>query len=551
MRIFVEYRDERYSAGGPAVSGAATLILGTDNEWPVTPDRGHMAEAVSLDYDLENGRIEVRTSIVGLPAVFFCRSPSRLVIASDLWLMRSVPGVDFAFDRDGVRDFFRIGYPIGFRTLFQGIGIVPGGHRMVADTHGSFDLKRTWTAPAEAPLASWKEYTDLQIDLFGEAFKRIDLNGAVLSLTAGLDTRTILAALVKEHATIPACTMSWRDASLDARTAAALCRAYGIEHEIVRFDGDFARQLPGHALTSSRLSGGLASVGQATEVAFYERMAGRRYRSRLSGYLGNQVGRGGVEQVSLRNGKLALLGPAVQGAGTLENSNHWFYREDRRGEPLDLAFRFQQEAMFSQVGNYGIGNHFMVQASPYASRALIESVARTPKDSTVDTAPTIRSMRLRDLRHRFFGEPDHRSFQRQLIRAAGGRVARYPINWGWRASGGISPKGAALGMLTLVDALAESRGLNGNTLVGRALTALRITGLHDFRRPRRWLIRDYVHDTLQARDLLGDGILDRAAVEGMLKEHFSDERDRHGDLMLAMDLAHAYRVFVAARRDTG
>jgi len=417
------------------------------------------------------------------------------------------------------------------------------------DTRGDVKVTPAWTMPAMVPLESWDSYIDLQIEAFNEALRRIDLERTCLSLTGGLDTRTILAASVRDGRTVPAFTMSWKDVSLDARTATKLCRAYGIEHHVIRFDEAFARELPEYALAASRLSGGLASVGEATEVALYDRI-GTTYVTRLSGYLGNQVGRGGVEQLSPRSGDLSILGSALDGVENGGRDDHWFYDEARTDTRLNLEFLLQREVLFASIGNFCLGNHFMVQQSPYASRSLIEATTRAPQEPNARAIDSVPRMRLNDLRHRFLGEAEERSFQRKLINVVGGYVAECPVNWGWRVSGGVAVKGVALGALTLVDAFVGSR-YREESVVSRLLATLRISGLHDFRQLRRWCDRDFTYDTLRAKGVCESGILDGQAIERMLGEHFSSRRDHHRSLMLALDLAHAYQIYVSGWHEGG
>ncbi len=98
-----------------------TLVLGSDAEWCDTGDDACMAAGVAIRYDLDRARLRICTSIVGLPPIFLYRTPARIAIASDLWLLRCVLGVPFDFDARGVTDFCQIGYPTEFRTLFENI----------------------------------------------------------------------------------------------------------------------------------------------------------------------------------------------------------------------------------------------------------------------------------------------------------------------------------------------------------------------------------------------------------------------------------------------
>src|SRR5260370_40482363 len=104
-------------------------------------------------------------------------------------------------------------------------------------------------------------------------------------------------------------------------------------------------------------------------------------------------------------------------------------------------------------------------------------------------------LRLKDLQHRFLGEPDRSSFQRRLILRTGGYVSSYPINWGWRAGGGVSLAGGFRGSLALVDAYTE-RGGRDSGIPGKILGTLRIHGVHEHPQATRWLgdvLRDVVH----------------------------------------------------------
>jgi hypothetical protein len=154
------------------------------------------------------------------------------------------------------------------------------------------------------------------------------------------------------------------------------------------------------------------------------------------------------------------------------------------------------------------------------------------------------------LNHRFLGEPETYSFQRRLIHRMGGFAARYPINWGWRAKGGVSPVGVFRGCLTAVDAYSERGGWDSGT-TGRILRTLQITGLHEHRKAKRWLreaMRDFAFDMLQSQEARSAGVLDAQSVSRMLEEHYSDRASHHHALVLALDLALAAKNFRATLR---
>jgi len=156
-------------------------------------------------------------------------------------------------------------------------------------------------------------------------------------------------------------------------------------------------------------------------------------------------------------------------------------------------------------------------------------------------------LRLNDLHHRFLGEPETYSFQRRLIQRTGGYVSSYPINWGWKAGGGVSLGGTFRGSLALLDAYTERAGWDSG-IPGKILRNLHITGLHEHRKPKRWLrvvLRDFVHDVLLSEDAGNSGLFDHATISRLLEEHYSGLTSHYRALVLALDLALAAKNFRA------
>lgn len=536
MSLRLIFRNAQDRGPSNRFANPLTVLLGSDAEWERGAAPNAMGDAATIQWDAVASQFTVRTSIIGLPPIFIYRSSSRTVLTSDLWLLRSSAGIELTFDETSLRQMCRVGYPIGFRTLFKDVSVIPGGVRLDVDRHGALTVQEAWRMPAASPARNRKELIELQTHLFRDAVRRINIDRAFLSLTGGLDTRTILAAILEAGGRIPAYTMSWKGVSLDARLAVEICRPYGVPHEVVRFDESFASEISERALTASRLSGGLAAVEQATEVAFYNRV-GAEWRSRISGFLGNQVGRGGQEGISLRRGDVTMLVGASAGG----------HGERRPNDAVTLAAsvdphaRMRHSVLFASLANYCLGHHYMEQASPYASRQLIESLAHHPSESGTGPESALQR-RARDLRHRFLGEPVERSFQRQLITSVGGHVAHHPINWGWRATGGVSAAGLAHGALAFIEAFASWGRLRATRR--RMISTLPgIVGRHNFRQPRLWWSRDLLQSVILDKDVRESGLFVVPVLQRKIEEHFAGVRDHLDDLLLAADLAYAHRAF--------
>jgi hypothetical protein len=522
------------------------LVLGDASEWSPGRADATLAGGVPLAFDAGSRSLVVHTSIVALPPVFLYRGAHATALTSDIALLAGLPGIRLEFDPRGVTELGWFGHPVDHRTLFRDVELVAAGGRLTIGPRGEAAFAKVWRLPERSPVPA-PEFLEAQIAAFTAAVARIDVRSSFLSLTAGLDTRTVLAVLASEHRGVPGVTMTGARPSLDARTAKTLCRAYGLPHRPVVLDDGFRKNLPRLTEDASRLSGGLASLGQAPEVFLYDQLDGA-FSARLSGNLGNQVGRGGTEGVSLRGAELGILGAPFR--AELAPGDHWLLRAMDQGSRQALDFILEKEIAFSSVGNYSIGNHFAAQQSPYASRALVETLAARPANGHHSGSKL--QMRLRDMKHRFLGEPERVSFQRTLVARIGGPAAHIPVNWGWRPTGGLSLPGLALGAATFVGMAARAKGLDDGR--GPAGALVRWTGLpalHDFRESRRWLretLRDFVLDVVRSGAVRDAGIFHQPRLERVLEEYFSGGNQHYETVTFALDLALAHRLTAGAGR---
>lgn len=533
----------------PVILNRVRLILGDTSEFDEMRDDTPMANAALVDCDAQRKSVYVLASIVGLPPLFLYEDDRQTLLTSDLLCLANLIPSGLDFDPEGVLDVCSYGFPIEHRTLFRNVQLVPGGSSLRMALAATSKPGRAWAFPTPDPLDEWEEYTELQIGAFLSTLRRMDVKNSFLSLTAGLDTRTIFAALISSGQDVQAYTLSGETPSLDARTAGVLCRAYSVSHEAIPLNAEFVRSLPDYIAEASRLSGGLASLGQAHQVYLYRKLP-RAYTGRISGNMGNQLGRKGVEHVTMRAANPAVLTPELQKRLPKRPRFAWANQDTGSIAKTSHEFLFQQEYTFTQLGNYSIGNSFAVQQSPYASRDLIALCYREPRREEHSASMSPRYLRFRDLRHRFLGEPERYSFQRRLVHRIGGFAANYPINWGWRAKGGISVPGAFRGCLSAVDAYSERAGWDSGAR-GGFLQALRIAGLHEHRKPKKWLrdsLRDFTYDTLRSVETEKACVLDISTVSRMLDEHYSGRVSHYRALVLALDLALAAKNFRAVLR---
>ncbi|MGB2971307.1 MAG: hypothetical protein WBD29_02940, partial [Candidatus Competibacter sp.] len=233
-------------------------------------------------------------------------------------------------------------------------------------------------------------------------------------------------------------------------------------------------------------------------------------------------------------------GDFIKVAKRLSN-RHWF-KEITDGADFTSLHLIQQENLFASIANFGVGSSYTMQQTPYADRTVILQKLREPV--LRDTSTSAAAVRLRDLKHRFLGDPLQTSFQRQIVAQVGGTVARSPINWGWRVAGGISPGGFTLGIFALLDVLACTRLPKG--LAARTIAKTRIAGLSGFeyqdllqKRP----VAEFVFDTLDSSTARCSPIIDQAVLRRAQVKGFGD-RSARKTLLFALDIVLAQRNFL-------
>jgi hypothetical protein len=524
-----------------STSTQSSFVLGDSQDAGSSP-QAFLGHGVLLELSLASGQACIQTSISGCPPVFVYRDGTQTIVASSIERIATLRRGNLEFDPQGLVDLAAIGYPIEHRTLFTNISVVPAGMGLAIDAMRGLRIVSHWEPPLESPFKNLQEYILAQSEALAAALARMDLSGTFLSLTAGLDTRAILALLVRDKRILPARTITSVVESIDARCAAALCRGYDIAHEMIRLNEAFLRQFSECALEASRRSGGLSSFGEASEVYFY-RAVSNAFTSRLSGNLGNQVGRSSTESTRIRGTPLEVIAEDVIAAAIPVRAQHWLAEIASKNHglgPLDLV---QSERLFASMGNSCIGSSYVTQQTPYADRTVIIQKVREPTLPRYEAA-TMKALRIRDLKHRFLGDPIRTSFQRQIVAKVGGIVAHTPINWGWRPSGGLSVSGTALGTLGLLDMIINTR-LPRRGLASRISARIGIDGLSGFQYVdllRERSVSEFVKDTLHATAAQQCSALNTLVVRRALKKGF-DDRSARATLLFALDIALACQNF--------
>lgn len=209
-------------------------------------------------------------------------------------LLRVLPQLR-RFDRQGVAEFLRFGCTRGSRTLFADVSILPAASLWCFDSARNkkqeYFSVSSWEGQAAVTPGDFIEEFEMT---FKAILPRYYQPGADvgISLTAGLDGRVIMACLPSEGACSVCYTFAGKEGGLlDARIAARVAAACGIEHNVLQLEPDFLAEFADHADQTVYLTDGCLGPIGAHEV-YFNRKARALAPIRLTGVFGGEILRG-------------------------------------------------------------------------------------------------------------------------------------------------------------------------------------------------------------------------------------------------------------------
>jgi asparagine synthase (glutamine-hydrolysing) len=242
----------------------------------------------------------------GLGRLYYYENDRAFYFASEAKaLLRILPELR-ELDASALAELFAFGCPLGQRTVFSKILLMPGGSKWsfrpgLATDKGTSLPGEPWDDP---PRLGEAEYLDRLQELFPRVLQRYFRGPQTvgISLTGGLDTRMIMAWAPSLPFKRPCYTFSgvYRECAdvTIARRIAAACQQ---RHEVIPISKDFFSEFPALAKRSVYYSDGAMDVSGAAEL-YVNRKAREIAPVRLTGNYGDQVIRGviGFKPLGLR-----------------------------------------------------------------------------------------------------------------------------------------------------------------------------------------------------------------------------------------------------------
>jgi asparagine synthase (glutamine-hydrolysing) len=324
----------------------------------------------------------------GMHRVYYHKSKDAFYFAAEAKAILAVCPETRTLDRRAFGEFISCGCTLEGRSLFKDIDVLPGGSRWVF-RRSSVIEEENYFRPQEwedqAPLSQESYYSELR-HVFSRNLSRYfqGQERVGMSLTAGLDTRMIMAWQRRAPGSLPSYTFGgpFRD-SQDVTLGRQVATMCGQPHEVIRVDQEFLAQFPSYAERVVFLSDGCADVERAPDLYLNERVR-LIAPIRMSGVYGGEVLRG------VRTLKTMEILPGLFAPELHSNIRQAGETCGRLAQEHPVSFAVFKQAPWR---HYGIMAPDQTQVSlriPYLDNDLVRTVFRAPAPTRASSDVSLR-----------------------------------------------------------------------------------------------------------------------------------------------------------------
>jgi asparagine synthase (glutamine-hydrolysing) len=328
----------------------------------------------------------------GAERIYWHQDSCNTYFASEAKALLSILPEARQFNPEGVAQFMAFGCTLGWKTLFRGIDVLPGGS-LWAFENGKcnkqqyFDA-RTWES---LPVLSADDFDSA----FEETFKRIlpryfETNSNLgISLTGGLDTRMIMACR-PESAAGPVCYTftGGKHETLDDRIARQVANVGGLDHYLLRLGDDFLSNFASHVDRTVFVTDGSFGIMGAHEI-YLNNQARQLAPVRLTGLYGSEILRG------VSTFKPASLCSSLidREFGPLVSTSISEFTTDETHPITSAAFR---NVPWNLFGSAAASRSQVVLRTPYLDNEIVALAFQAPEPLRKSPRTALRVMRNND-----------------------------------------------------------------------------------------------------------------------------------------------------------
>ena len=321
-------------------------------------------------------RVTLFNDRYGMGRVYIHAGADEFLFASEAKALLKVRPTLREIQPERLAEYLRYNCVLRGNTLFPEIRLLPHASAW------SFCKSVTPEKRQYFDYATWESQPQLEAEPFYEQWadtvatvfpRYAEGNGDVaLSLTAGLDTRLILAALREGNGSHPTYTWSGRWGELfDARTAKKTAAVYGQKHQAIRVTEDFLNHFDDYARRAVYISDGTHDAFGAHDI-FFNEIAHDIAPVRLTGKFGSEIVRVRrlVGSSAYRPG---LFHPELQ---AMVEELPTFANTNSQGHPLTRVVA--EEIPWHEYARNVVEQSQLVLRTPYMDNALVELMYQAP-----------------------------------------------------------------------------------------------------------------------------------------------------------------------------
>jgi asparagine synthase (glutamine-hydrolysing) len=344
--------------------------------------------------DKRKKRVFLFNDRYGFDRLYLHEGKDAVYFASEAKSLLSVLPSTREFAIEGVQDFLAFGCAFENRTLFRGIELLPGGSLWTWEDgrwkRGQYFNPSTWQSQsvlsAEAFQEQFEERFKTILPRYFESPARLGI-----SLTAGLDTRMIMAARPKGSRQ-PVCYTydGPSGATLDTQIAERIAEACGLDHKVLRINPDFFSDFSAHADRTVFVTDGTFGVLGAHEI-YLSAKARSLAPIRLTGVFGGEIIRG-VSTFKRLELSPRLLAPDLHRSVATEAM-----RSLPNGSGNPVSFAAFAEIPWNISGSLAACRSQLSFRTPYLDNGLVALAYRAPVTLRKSPLPALRMLERNDL----------------------------------------------------------------------------------------------------------------------------------------------------------
>jgi asparagine synthase (glutamine-hydrolysing) len=479
--------------------------------------------------DRNRGTAALFNDRYGLHRIYWHQSNDAFYFGAEAKAILAVRPELRRLDPRSAGEFVACGCVMENRTLFEGIYSLPPASAWVF-RNGSLERKSSYFHPRD-----WEDQETLEPESYYRALREVFtqnlpryFNGhqrTAMSLTAGLDTRMIMAWQKPEPGSLPCYTFGGilrecQDVTL-AREIASMCKQ---PHQVIRVGEEFLARFPHYAERAVYLTDGCVDVGRSPDLYLNE-IAREIAPVRMTGDCGGEVLRGvrGSKPVQPLAG---LFNPELLSYVNQAGETH---ADLVRGHPLSFAV-FKQ-APWHYYGVLALEQTQLSVRSPYLDNDFVKMAFRAPESAVASTEVSLR-----------------------LIADGNGALLRIPTDRGLAGEQGRLSGVASRSLLTFLFKAEYAYDMGMPQWVARldhALSPLRLErlflGRHKIFHFRIWyrdLLARYVQEMLLDPRTLSRPYIERKGLEFMVRGHLKGDRNYTEEIHKVLTLELVHRLFL-------